>query len=155
MKKNTFPVQYRNKKLREFIKTIFSDQYQIEFVGNQHQPKIVITNDEIEYRLVNGFVKNFMYHFTTKHYGGEITESYDFSNEQYVEKFDFSCSNIVEYYTQKIHLLRLNGTNLFLSNNLTEPIFSPLKRRYFFTIEDAKRTQIDLLETYSLECRIE
>lgn len=129
---NKYPIKHRNHQLHNLFCNLGFD---VRLIGDHNQPKIIIDNSF----AVSGFVKNRIFNFTTKPFGGEVIRSVNL-NTPNISKREidilFSTNSQRPYY--KIHLI--NTKLYYLKTENAEPLFSVSDSRFFFDKHKATKT---------------
>lgn len=147
-KHTTYPVKERNQLLADFF--IYHGFKNIKLIGDENQPKLIVDNLSI-----SGFVKNKIYHFTTKQFGGEIIYSVNL-NEKEIESTEYLVKIIESAERKTVYRLVVDSIkNLFyVRTDKGAPYFSTSESRYYFDLEKAISTKAYLIEKHDILVKI-
>lgn len=144
-----YPVEQRNAQLLNFFEV--KGYTNVKVLGNPNQPKIII-DDEF---AISGFVKNRIYNFTTKPFGGEVILSVNLNNPS-----DYSpqaISDVIESSEKrKIYFCELDTVHkMYISHTRGGHVYySSTDPRVFFNLEDAESFADHIENNYSISCDI-
>lgn len=147
MDKN-YPIEERNLLIVEFFNYHgFTD---IALIGDENQPKIILD----DMKAVSGFVKNKIYNFTNKQFGGEVIYRVNL-NEKEAEDSTFIKNIIYSAERKKVYRLKLSGQKMFyIRTEKYIPYFSNVESRFFFNVDKARSIQQFLLEKHEIETEL-
>lgn len=130
-----YPVKERNKLLVDFFE--YHNFKNVKLIGDENQPKIIL-DDMLS---VSGFVRNKIYNFTNKQFGGEIIHSIDLN--QFEKESHQHLKEIINSAERKrVYRLKIYNQQLFYVRTVENaPYFSNIESRYFFDFEKAVSTQ--------------
>lgn len=142
---NNYPVEQRNAQLLSFFEQ--KGYANVKVIGNPNQPKIIIDNEF----AVSGFVKNRIYNFTTKPFGGEIVLSVNLNNpNEYSVQLINDTIDVNE--KRKIYFCELDSNmNIYLSHTRGGHVyFSTTDPRIFFNYEDVESFNQHIEDNYDI-----
>jgi hypothetical protein len=100
----------------------------VKLIGDENQPKVIL--DDIT--SVNGFVKNKLYNFTNKQFGGEVVYTVNLRKLE-----DISLATIESilstYERKKVYAIMSEEQLFYVRTEKFVPQFSVNEKRYFFT----------------------
>lgn len=150
MQNSTYPIDDRNDLLRKVFENL---GYFVELVGDKNQPKIVINRSF----AVSGFVKNKIFNFTTKPFGGTIVKTISLLVDNPISKEDLEelFINTQKREIWKLFIRSEDGTQLFYIKTEDKiPYFSTWDNRYFFDLEKANQMAQYLMDMFPLQVYI-
>lgn len=152
MTKTNYPIEERNKQLLNLFVTL---GYNTKLIGNQNQPKIIIDNSF----AISGFIKNRIYNFTSKPFGGDIVHSINLNHHDVIsrEEVDQLIATCQKRQIWKVGLCEEKGgkTLYYVNTNEFIPYFAFDDCRFFFDVEKAEDAHQYLSSKFGMCCFIE
>lgn len=151
MQNTAYPIDERNDLLRRVFENL---GYFVELVGDKNQPKIVINKSF----AISGFVKNKLFNFTSKPFGGTIVKTISLlvDNPLTREELDHLINSTEKREIWKIFVRLEDGTKMYyIKTEEKIPYFSTKDNRYFFDFEKVSQMAEYLANTFPLQIYIE
>jgi hypothetical protein len=145
----------RNVKLKDIFTEIL-DCY-VTVIGDPNQPVIIVHYNDSLF-AIGGFVKNFVYNFTTKPYGGSIVRSINL-NDPDLTKYELLEILRSNEQRQVYLVLHSDYDNLAFSSfaeksGETHVYFSYTDPRYFLSAEKAEETVKLLASEHNIDATV-
>lgn len=152
MNKTNYPVEERNDQL---LKLFLNLGYDAKLIGNRNQPKIIIDRNF----AISGFIKNRIYNFTSKPFGGDIVHTINLNHHDAITRLEIDqlIASCEKRQIWKVGLCEEYCGKTLYYVNTTEfiPYFAFDDCRFFFDAEKAEDAHKYLSEKFGLCCFIE
>lgn len=140
-----YPIEERNNQLLMLFTNLGFD---VKLIGDKNQPKIVFADEFV----ISGFVKNRLYNFTTKPFGGDVIRIVNLNKPNITKN---EILDILKNNTQR-RFFRLRTTEelFYIKTENKIPLFSFTDSRYFFYKERALNTQKYLFNDFGIDTEL-
>lgn len=146
--KVSYPVKERNNLIIEFFN--YHGLKIEKLIGDENQPKIILS----DFKSVSGFVKNKIYNFTTKQFGGEVIYSVNLAEKE--KEDSVHLRKIIESSERKkVYRLKIYLSDMYyVKTENYVPYFSKIEARYYFDFAKAAETQTYLSQLHQISVDI-
>jgi hypothetical protein len=118
-------------------------------IGDVNQPKLILD----DMKVVCGFVKNNIYNFTNKQFGGDVIYQVNLDKKE-VENTEFIHKIVYSADRKKVYRLSTDDNLFYIKTENLIPYFSNVDARYFFNIDKAESIKKFLLVKHKIRTNI-